>query len=135
MVRKPAPVKFCRHCEKRLVRKRINGRLEDYGTFKRRLHCDMECMAKGMMMEIPTEFAISKRAEKEKLDYCEECGSPGPYLGVHHKDGNRQNNEKENLETLCASCHAKLHWQTTRRGLPLRDAHGLPLECPSASQD
>ena len=27
-------------------------------------------------------------------------------LQVNHKDGNRKNNKKENLQTLCANCHA-----------------------------
>ncbi len=30
-------------------------------------------------------------------------------LIVHHKDGNRKNNIRENLMVLCGSCHAKEH--------------------------
>lgn len=42
---------------------------------------------------------------------CEECGNtqwnglPIP-LEVHHKDGNRKNNELTNLQLLCPNCHA-----------------------------
>ena len=28
------------------------------------------------------------------------------HLEVNHKDGDRNNNEKNNLETLCSTCHA-----------------------------
>ena len=41
---------------------------------------------------------------------CEGCGNDQPYLLViHHKDKNRKNNEKSNLETLCHNCHALRH--------------------------
>jgi hypothetical protein len=43
-----------------------------------------------------------------KKDYCESCGfiaEDSCQLDVHHKDGNRKNNNSDNLETLCANCH------------------------------
>jgi hypothetical protein len=30
-------------------------------------------------------------------------------LDVHHRDGDKTNNEPSNLMTLCASCHRELH--------------------------
>jgi hypothetical protein len=30
-------------------------------------------------------------------------------LEIHHKDGNKQNSELENLQLLCKSCHTKTH--------------------------
>lgn len=39
---------------------------------------------------------------------CGECGS-GKSLCVHHKDEDRYNNELDNLEVLCRSCHARRH--------------------------
>lgn len=39
---------------------------------------------------------------------CVACGSEGG-LVVHHKDFDRTNNVPDNLETLCRSCHAKIH--------------------------
>ena len=42
---------------------------------------------------------------------CEQCGQDNPArLVVHHRDRDRKNNAGENLETLCANCHAALHW-------------------------
>lgn len=41
---------------------------------------------------------------------CANCGEKDKeVLVVHHKDHNRKNNIKENLQILCANCHIKLH--------------------------
>jgi ribosomal protein S27AE len=45
---------------------------------------------------------------KFRKDECERCGSTS-FLGQHHRDRNRENNSKDNIETLCASCHRKEH--------------------------
>lgn len=39
---------------------------------------------------------------------CERCGST-KFLLVHHKDRNRDNNNINNLEVLCKSCHQAEH--------------------------
>jgi hypothetical protein len=39
---------------------------------------------------------------------CNRCGSD-KFLCVHHKDGNRHNNEISNLERLCKRCHQISH--------------------------
>lgn len=41
-------------------------------------------------------------------DACERCGSKKNLL-VHHKDGNRYNNNPLNLERLCKRCHQIEH--------------------------
>lgn len=44
-----------------------------------------------------------------KKEACERCGS-NKFLVVHHKDHNHQNqDELNNFETLCKSCHQKEH--------------------------
>jgi 5-methylcytosine-specific restriction endonuclease McrA len=41
---------------------------------------------------------------------CKGCGiSDNRVLIVHHKDGNRKNNNTDNLEWLCCNCHAISH--------------------------
>jgi len=40
---------------------------------------------------------------------CARCGTTKGTLEIHHKDGNRNNNARSNLEYLCRSCHRKLH--------------------------
>lgn len=41
---------------------------------------------------------------------CEECGSSENLHG-HHKDRNHNNDDSDNIATLCGSCHAKRHYQ------------------------
>ena len=45
---------------------------------------------------------------KHKKDHCERCGfvAEDPVqLDVDHKDGDRSNDDPNNLQTLCANCH------------------------------
>lgn len=45
---------------------------------------------------------------REKKDHCERCGfipEDKVQLDIDHIDGNRSNNAKKNLQTLCANCH------------------------------
>lgn len=45
---------------------------------------------------------------KMRKDKCELCGSD-TNLCVHHIDGNRNNNDTNNLLTVCKKCHQKHH--------------------------
>lgn len=55
-----------------------------------------------------------RRYMLEKVEYkCENCGfdKPNPYtklsvLQIHHIDGDCKNNNEENLQVLCPTCHA-----------------------------
>jgi hypothetical protein len=43
---------------------------------------------------------------------CERCGVTPPHEALmdgHHRDGNHKNNEKENIESVCSSCHRLIH--------------------------
>lgn len=43
---------------------------------------------------------------------CELCGFAGPVLDLidgHHRDGNRENNEADNIQSLCPVCHRLTH--------------------------
>lgn len=50
--------------------------------------------------------------DKHRKTRCEVCGrkrTSHRNLDVHHKDEDRSNNDPSNLQTLCWSCHTKLH--------------------------
>ena len=50
-----------------------------------------------------------RRAALDRAGWrCERCGN-GPPLEVHHRDGDRANNEPGNLEPLCPDCHLAEH--------------------------
>lgn len=57
--------------------------------------------------------SFHRGARKHLKEYCAICGTT-QNLQVHHLDRNIKNNTEENLQTLCQSCHMKLHWQQRR---------------------
>lgn len=60
-------------------------------------------------------FAIDRKHNKGNKKFkplkriCAKCSTTKGTLEIHHKDGNRNNNARSNLEYLCKSCHRKLH--------------------------
>jgi len=59
---------------------------------------------------------IKRRGHKcEKCKLEEWIGKPIP-LEIHHKNGDRTNNEYNNLELLCCNCHAlSKNWRNKKR--------------------
>lgn len=50
---------------------------------------------------------------KYRKQQCEECGvlhNRRYPLTIHHKDNNHENNDVNNLKTLCNDCHYKTHY-------------------------
>lgn len=58
-------------------------------------------------------IAYRNKALSKKQKKCEKCGKTDfkslSKLHVHHKDGNRKNNQLSNLKLLCSGCHLNLH--------------------------
>jgi hypothetical protein len=56
-----------------------------------------------------------RRYSRHKKETCEKCGFipiDSCQLDVDHIDGNHKNNEKNNLQTLCANCHRLKTYQS-----------------------
>lgn len=106
---KPTPERFCQSCNAQMERKRINGRLEDFGAFKKMVFCDRACMAAAMKKDRCTNVSYSRsKASKQMKPACEACGAIGK-LHVHHMDEDPFNNSPSNLRTLCPRCHRRSH--------------------------
>ena len=67
------------------------------------------------LLETPFEqvskYSIRKRIMLEQKGHCNKCGlnewqGEPIALELEHKDGDNQNNSRENLECLCPNCHA-----------------------------
>ena len=69
---------------------------------------------KGHMGFVKTNGESSKfesfREKNGGFGICKNCGKEGR-LEIHHRDGNRRNNEDENLIAICPSCHKKIHYR------------------------
>lgn len=85
--------------------------MEDSAVWKRRKFCSLSC---ANTRDDLTFSGYSIRARAHLKDSCEVCDRTH-YLAAHHIDHDRTNNTAENIETLCASCHAKHHHGTLSR--------------------
>lgn len=73
-----------------------------------------ELPKKNIEEDYPLNWSlISKRMRKRKGYICQKCGIKltdnyfdSYYLEVHHIDGNKNNNNEDNLQVLCILCHA-----------------------------
>lgn len=111
---------FCKYCGKELIRKRAeNGRLEDFSIFKKRKYCNLDCFNNYRWMTFSIEnhnqdyrpaHSTAKKIAKRFLntECCELCGST-QNIDIHHKDEDYTNNNIDNLQSLCRSCHMKQH--------------------------
>lgn len=109
---KPTPEKYCEECGSKLERKRLpNGDLEYFWQFTRRKFCGRVCMALNFNKRESTGRSYSaghyNARKKVKNTICDQCGNKASH--IHHKDGDFLNNNMENLESLCVSCHVKKH--------------------------
>src|SRR6516162_6446443 len=104
----PDPENHCRACSKLMRRKRFNGRMEDMAAFLRRKYCDQVCMAVGMVKTTKSRGQWQFLARKFKGSACEQCGTTVD-LEIHHKNRDWSDNSLSNLQTLCSTCHMKLH--------------------------
>lgn len=96
-----------------LCGKIITGRVTFQGGEKR--YCGRLCAnfvnrtLKSKLSYMAKGFA--KSLKENGIIKCNCCGIEDiTALVVHHLDRNRLNNDLENLETLCANCHHRIHW-------------------------
>jgi len=57
-------------------------------------------------------FQMSIPEARKMSRECEKCKDKRLYvLHWHHRDQDRKNNKKENLQVLCANCHMETHYE------------------------
>jgi len=70
--------------------------------------CGNLCANKGNNTYRKVCQTCHRKGRRDKGSICEMCGfiPVDPIqLDVDHKDGNPYNNDKSNLQTICANCH------------------------------
>src|SRR3990167_4416255 len=100
--------KTCEICLADFTRKRFGARLEDLTRFKLRKTCSQSCGNSRKNPSHKTTYHLRARALLK--DFCEKCKTSSN-LEAHHIDKNYKNNTEWNIQTLCHSCHMKLHWR------------------------
>jgi hypothetical protein len=94
---------ICQHCEV----------IFKDSPSKNRKFCSKACTKKKKKSEWHPKFStVRKKMLSEGLiNKCEKCGYNEfvEILGVHHIDGNRDNNDLKNLMVVCPMCHSLLH--------------------------
>lgn len=76
-------------------------------------YCSIQCCNKQKIKDGAPSFAAVRANMKKagEISQCERCGfKEYPHiLGIHHKDRDRNNNIRQNLEVLCPNCHSLEH--------------------------
>jgi hypothetical protein len=103
--------KVCASCMKPLERKRG----ESMRDWTARKYCDRLCFFARPLTGDPEARGRKRAQRKFAAERCEFCGSTEKRLSRHHKDGNSQNNDPNNIAILCLGCHSSLHWEENYR--------------------
>jgi len=117
--RKNRVIVYCFNCNKKIERTPSKLKLAKHGFY----FCSRKCKEEaqklgGKCPEIrPAHFGTGtgeysyRDLMKEEIKLgCVDCLIKIEYLlMVHHVDGNRINNKKNNLEVVCGNCHKKRH--------------------------
>jgi len=77
-----------------------------------------------MTDEIPN-YDYRKRCLKAKGEECIVCGT-GENILVHHVDGDRSNNDLDNLIPVCEACHNDIHAGRERVAMWVRELGKVP---------
>jgi len=80
---------------------------------RKKKYCSLQCFHKEKIDKGQVSFSAARASLKKSglIKKCERCGygDHTHILGIHHKDRDRKNNDRSNLEILCPNCHSLEH--------------------------
>jgi len=95
-----------------------------YSPSRKRKYCSKSCANKARHAdkEFPNKSNNFRRfwVRRGIIQKCEKCGydEVKEILGIHHIDGNRENNKRNNLMVVCPNCHSLIHRKHIPQGVP-----------------
>lgn len=114
---KRTPNTVCAYCDKAIYKPPSRIKASKTGVFFcSRRHKDLGQRLENGITEIhPPHYGTSKKVDYRSLvtiSKCERCAwdAVPAVLQVHHKDEDRSNNNIDNLEVLCPTCHMVQHY-------------------------
>jgi hypothetical protein len=115
---------ICEYCSKSFERKvsRLNRSRSGLHFCSRKCKEKAQSLSGGFTDIQPEHYGTGYSVYKHLVDRtdnpeCCDCAENKRYLLVaHHKDGDRYNNERTNLEIVCWNCHAKRHLRLSSSG-------------------
>lgn len=124
--RRNQKIEKCKFCDSDIIISTKNRHIQN-NTF-----CGKSCYAKYRQRNLSGKYVdgdinanrtyriLAFENNKEKC--CSICGYDKlpEILQVHHKDGNRLNNEPVNLEILCPNCHYEKHYEFKKQYIGIR---------------
>jgi len=102
--------KNCEACGILMSEKKYPNSREGITQFRQRRFCSRLCAVIIHRKQHPTtrQAHLCRVRHLRKMS-CEKCGATTS-LHLHHRDKNWANDSATNIQTLCATCHLKLHW-------------------------
>jgi hypothetical protein len=102
--------------EQNMKIKKTNRNLTEEGRRKGRIKALESCRIKWNAIYESNQYhllstkRLRKKVIEEQNNKCNRCKNEKwleepIYLELHHKDGNKKNKSRENLEALCLNCH------------------------------
>jgi len=103
-----------------------NKVLEEYNKEFKRDKRTFQRWRKNLLLNVDMFKGTEKyRKNIDRNSECYFCETKKE-LQIHHKDKNRQNNDKNNLLILCPKCHHRLHLLLDKKHNH-SDINGLPI--------
>lgn len=97
------------------TRPEVAARIQEWWTPERKEARRQEMLKRNPDARYHGLSATMAKLIRDEVGQCQTCGSTGR-LDIHHKDGDKKNQDRENLAVLCRPCHMAVHAEQGETG-------------------